>query len=318
MGAAPWTKLGSMSATPDPPVARRPWLPYLAAAGAATVWAVHFVVARASRESLPPVSLAFWRWTIALAALLPFVAAPLRLHAAELWAARGLLLWLGATGVVAFQVFTYQALARTEVVNAALVAATGPAVIALLAWAIDGVRIARRQAVGIGVSLLGVLVILSRGDPATLWGLRLAAGDLWMVAAVPMWGVYSVLLRRLPRSVPPLASLAAVMLTGWLMLVPLVLVATALGERVIVTPASVAAAVYTGLFAGLLGFVWWNRGVAGLGAARAGVFLHLMPIVATALGVLLLGERLAAFHLVGAALVLLGIRLAGRSAVRRG
>ena len=303
---------------PAPPPSQRAWLPYLAAAGAAFVWAVHFVVARASRESLPPVSLAFWRWTIALAALLPFVALPLRRHAAELWASRGLLVWLGATGVVAFQVFTYQALARTEVVNAALVAATGPAVIALLAWAIDGARIARRQALGIAVSLLGVLVILTRGDPAALWGLRLAAGDLWMVAAVPMWGVYSVLLRRLPRSVPPLVSLAAVMLTGWLMLVPLVVAATALGERVVVTPASVAAAVYTGLFAGLLGFVWWNRGVAGIGAARAGVFLHLMPIVATALGVLLLGEKVAAFHLVGAALVLLGIRLAGRSAVRRG
>jgi drug/metabolite transporter (DMT)-like permease len=299
---------------PDPRRADR--RAYVALAGAAFVWALHFVVARAAREALPPVSLAFLRWTIALLALLPFVVGPLRRHAGELWATRRLLLGLGATGVVAFQVFTYLALSRTGVVNAALVAATGPAVIALLAWVLDGARIDRRQGFGIATSLLGVLVVVSRGDPSALLGLRLDAGDLWMVAAVPMWGLYSVGLRRLPPSLPPLVSLAGVMLAGWALLLPIVAVAVAGGERVIVTPASVAAALYTGLFAGLIGFVLWNRGVAAIGAARAGVFLHLMPLFATVLGVALLGERLFAYHLVGAVLVLTGVRLASRRAAR--
>jgi drug/metabolite transporter (DMT)-like permease len=302
--------LGGMSI--EAPVVRsRRWLPYASLAGAAFVWALHFVVARASREALPPVSLAFLRWTIALLALLPFVAGQLRQHAAELWSARRLLLGLAATGIVAFQVFTYLALARTEVVNAALIAATGPAVIAMLAWWLDGARIDRRQAVGIAMSLTGVAVVVARGDPGALLELRLGGGDLWMVAAVPMWGLYSVGLRRLPTSLPPLVALAGIMLVGWLLLVPLLAVAVASGERVTLTPTSVAAMLYTGLFAGLLGFVGWGHGVAAIGAARAGVFLHLMPLFATALGVALLGERLFLYHLVGAVLVLSGVSLAG-------
>jgi len=296
--------------------AARPWLPYAALAGAALVWGLHFVVARGFRAELPPFTLAFWRWTIALVALLPFVAGPLRRHAAELWAARRLLLWLGATGIVGFQVFTYQALARTEVVNAGLVAATTPALIALIAWWLDGVRIDRRQVAGIATSLVGVAVVVTRGDLSVLLGLRLDAGDLWMAAAVPMWGLYSVLLRRLPPALPPLVALAGVMLVGWALLLPLAIAATALGERLVVTPGSVAALLYTGLFAGLLGYVWWNRGVAGVGAARAGPFLHLMPLFATVFSVAFLGERLFAYHLVGALLVSAGVHLAARRTPR--
>lgn len=280
---------------------------YAALVGAAAVWAVHFVVARSFRDQLPPVSFTFWRVTLALALLWPFVASSWSRHAETLWRSRGTFLALGATGTVAFQVFAYAALARSEVLNVALVAATAPAVIAGFAWVFEGVRITRRQRAGIVLSLVGVVWVAVRGDVTAIAQLRFSAGDLWMAAAVPIWATYSILLRRLPKGVPPTVSLAAILLAGWCVVLPLVVVATVLGERTVVTAGSVAAIVYTGAFAGLLGFTWWNYGVAGIGSARAGPFLHLSPVGSALLGILVLGETPAPYHALGALAIGVGV-----------
>lgn len=302
--SATWVAVGCNVLTRQDPVQMRA---HLALVGAALVWAIHFVVARSVREYLPPVSYTFWRVTLALVIVWPFVAADVRRHAAVLWNARGTLLVLGATGTVAFQVFAYAALARSEVLNVALVAATAPAVIAGFAWAFDGAKITPRQVAGIALSLGGVVLVAVRGNPGALLDLRFSEGDLWMAAAVPIWAVYSILLRRLPKAVPPLTSLAAILMAGWCLLVPLVVVATAWGERVVVNGASLAAVAYTGVFAGLLGFAWWNHGVAGIGSARSGPFLHLSPVISASLGILVLGETPAVYHVVGASTIGLGV-----------
>jgi drug/metabolite transporter (DMT)-like permease len=286
-------------------------VPYLYLTGSALFWAGNFVVARALRFDWSPVLLNGARWAIALAVLLPFAWGPLRSHWGTLRAHLGWLLALAATGVVGFQTFVYLALATTPVVNAAILGATIPVVIALGAWAAYRTRLGRAQALGIAVSLAGAVVVVARGDLSTLATLRATPGDLWMAAAVPCWAAYTLLLRRTPAGLPQTALVAATSALGLALLAPLLVWRVAAGETVPLTPAALAGALYIGLFPGLVAFVFWNRGVAAIGATRAGSFLHLMPPFAAALGVAFLGERLAGYHAVGAALVVVGLVLAG-------
>lgn len=177
-------------------------LPYLYLIGSTLFWAGNFVVARALRFEWTPVLLNGARWAIALAVLLPFAIGPLRAHARTLRAHLGWLLALAATGVVGFQTFVYLALATTPVVNAAILGATVPVVIALGAWLAYRERLGRVQMLGIAISLAGALVVVARGDLATLTTLRATPGDLWMAAAVPCWAAYTLLLRRAPAGLP--------------------------------------------------------------------------------------------------------------------
>ncbi|MDW8318272.1 MAG: DMT family transporter [Anaerolineae bacterium] len=288
----------------------RRWLssPYLAPAGSALFWAGNFIVGRALRHEVAPIALSFWRWTVALAVLLP-------LTAAELWAQRDLLRqrWrslaiLGFTGVTAFQTCVYLALQTTTALNALLFLSLTPAAIAAGSWLFLGERLTARQAAGIGVSLVGAVVLIVRGDLGTLLGLRFARGDLWMLAAVLLWAIYSIVVRRRPTALSQLGFLSATVVAGMLFLAPMYAVAALTGHGGFhVTPATVAGVIYVALLPSVAAFVLWNRGVQRLGPNRTGMYLHLMPVFGAVLGVLFLGEAIALYQVVGAGLVFLGI-----------
>jgi drug/metabolite transporter (DMT)-like permease len=297
--------------------AARAWLPYLLLAGAVACWAGNFVVARAMRDVLPPVSLNMWRWLIALVILLPFAAGEVVRHRELVRRHAPLLLALGATGVAAFHTFVYLALSHTTVMSAVLLGSTIPVLIPLLSWAIFRDRLTPLQGVGLGVSLLGALTVIVRGDPRAVLTLQLDAGALWMAAAVPMWALYSVLLKAVPRAMPPLTLLTTTTVAGLLLLLPVYAWRLADGERLPLTLGSAAAVLYIGVFAAVVAFLFWNRGVAMVGPNRAGLFIHLMPVFGAGLSFAFLGETLASYHLAGAALVVVGLVMAARGGATR-
>jgi drug/metabolite transporter (DMT)-like permease len=283
--------------------------PQLLLSAAALFWAGNFIAGRALRGDIPPVSLNFWRWTIALLILLPFTFARLRLHRAALLREWKLVLALGATGIALFHTAVYSALTTTPAINALLFLAISPMAIAVLSWLVFRDTITRRQAAGIAISLAGAVVVIARGDPAALAGLRLNPGDLWMLLAVLVWALYSVLLKRRPASVPPLALLTASVIAGVALLLPAYLWQVGHGETMVLNTPNSAALLYIALFASVLAFLFWNRGVAELGPTRAGMFTYLMPVFGAALAIWLLGEPIAPYHILGAALVFGGIIL---------
>jgi drug/metabolite transporter (DMT)-like permease len=293
------------------------WAPYLMLAAAAAFWAGNFVIARALRDEAPPVSLNVWRWLVALAILLPLAGAETLRHRAILLRHAALILALGATGVAAFHTFVYLALQSTTVLSAVLLASTVPVVIPVLSWWIFRDRITRAQAIGIVVSLLGAFTIIVRGDPRTILSLGLDPGALWMAAAVPMWSLYSVLLKAVPKTIPPRALLLSTTVAGLLLLLPVYAWRLQEGERLVASPGSVLAILYVGLFASVVAFLFWNRGVASIGPNRAGLFVHLMPLFGAILSFAFLGETLARYHLVGALLVVSGLVVASRARPRR-
>lgn len=166
------------------------------------------------------------------------------------------------------------------------------------------------QALGIGCSLAGVLVIVGRGDLESLLARQVNTGDLWVLAAVLSWALYSVCLRWRPSALKPLDFQAATMMIGILMLTPLYAWDLAHDRVFSLNVTTIASILYLAVFPSILAYIFWNRAVAELGANRTGQFLHLMPVFGAMLSMIFLDERLYAFHGMGIALIALGIWLA--------
>lgn len=271
-------------------------------------WSGNFIAGRALGGHVPAVGLNFLRWALALAILVPLSLAEIRGSYRAFLRSWKYLLGLGLTGVAAFHIFVYEALQDTTATNALLVLSTAPAVIMLLSRVTLGERIGPRQWWGIMVSFAGALVLICHGDLAALRGLRLGSGELWMLAAVPTWSAYSVLLKHRPPALPQRSTLTVSTAVGLLWMGPLVACSPQV-LHVAWTPSIAAGLAYIGIGASVIAFLCWNRGVALVGPAQAGVYLNLMPVFGAVLAFAILGEALHPYHAAGAALVFSGVVL---------
>lgn len=275
-------------------------------------WSGNWVVGRWIRDDVPPIALSFWRWAIAFACLLPWAWPRLRAQWRQLAAHWKVLAMLGLFGGACHNALTYIGLAHTTATNGVLLASATPIMIIGLSWALFGKRLRPLEWLGVAVSFSGVLAILAHGEPARLLALRPNQGDLWVLAAMLFWALYTVLLARRPPGLHPLSFLAAITLWGLAALSPFYLWEIAAGRRIVPGLPAFAAIAYAGIFPAALGFIFWNRAVAEVGGNRAGQFMHLMPAFGTLLAIVFLGERPALHHLAGIALILLGIFLTTR------
>jgi drug/metabolite transporter (DMT)-like permease len=188
-----------------------------------------------------------------------------------------------------------------------------PVMIIVLGWAIYRDTITRAQALGVGISLAGILAIISRGDLATLAQLEFNKGDIIVLTGMLLWAAYTVFLRMKPDDLPGLALLACCGIVGVVLLLPLFAFEMLFLDGVLeFSPGTIAAMLYVGVFPSFVGYVFWNRGVAEVGSNIAGIFMHLMPVFGALLAWLFLGERIHAFHIAGIALILAGITLTTR------
>jgi drug/metabolite transporter (DMT)-like permease len=290
--------------------------PYLLLAAATLFWAGNFVVGRAVHGHVPPLALAFWRWLVALLVLAVVARRSLASTWPRLARAWPVVVPLGILGVGNYGALVYVGLRDTTATNALLLNSACPAFIVALALATGGGRPTARQLGGIALSLAGVLVIVTHGAPASLLAVRFSSGDLWVLAAVVSWAGYTVLLPRAP-DVPPLALLTALAAVGVAWLTPFYLWERAGGLDLRWDATTAGSVVYVALVASVAAYLAWNRGVAAIGASRAGVFVHLMPAFGVVLAAVLLREPLRAFQVAGIALILAGVWLAGTARARR-
>lgn len=280
----------------------------------ALAWAGNALVARATAGSLPPIGLSFWRWTTALALLLPFTLRGIWAHR-EVLAGRWLqIAVLAGLSISSYNTLLYLAAQSTTAINITLVNTGLP--VAAFVWSIVLLRQwpTRMTLLGAATSFAGLLVILTLGEPARLLTLSFNPGDIIMVMAVLTWGLYSVLLRKWMLPVPGMVQLAAMLLFGVPLLLPFYIWELGHTGGVPLTTQSILAVGYTAVFASLVAYLAWNNGVKVLGPATASLFSYLLPVFAALLGVLLLGERLHWYHLFGGALTFIGLLLATREA----
>jgi drug/metabolite transporter (DMT)-like permease len=272
-------------------------------------WAGNVVIGRAVAGEVPPIALAYWRWTGAFLLALVFAWPRLRRDLPAILRAWPVMLLLSASGVAAFNTLAYIGLNMTSALNVLLLQSVMPLLILVWAFALFRERPSGRQSLAILISLLGVAAIASRGSAGVLLHLRLNPGDVWVMAALGIYALYAVLLRRRPV-VHPLSFLVAAMGIGSCMILPFYVWELAQGRTITGGAGAYAAIAYTAVFPSLIAYLCFNRGVELIGAARAGQSIHLMPVCGSALAVLFLGERFELYHGVGVVLIVTGILLA--------
>lgn len=283
---------------------------YLAALAATVLWAGNFVVARGIAHEIPPIQLNFWRWTVALACLLPLALPKLR---ADLPAIRRNLPYLavmGLLGVAALNSFIYKAGQTTESLNMALLVPTAPIMILVLSRLIYNEPITPRRLAGLVVVLLGVLALVSRGDWRDIASVQFAPGDLWALAGAACFAVYSFLIRKRPADISIEGFNAAMFGLGLAIMLPFVLWEAVVLPGPVWNAQVVAGVCYAGLGCSFGAYLLWTRAIASIGPVPAGIVYYTLPLFTAIESVLLLGERVSLMHVLGGALIVSGIMLA--------
>jgi drug/metabolite transporter (DMT)-like permease len=298
------------------PPARDPvgWLnnqPYLLLSLTSLFWAGNIVLARHVGDHVPPITLTTIRWFGVFLILLPFARPHLKRDWPVLRAHLPLMLFLSAIGFAFNNAISYWALQYTQALNALLIQSSGPLFVALWSLVLFGVRLTGAQLAGIGISLVGVLTIILRGDFAALAAISFNKGDVMFAASLVSFGLYSALMPRRPVT-HQLSLISFTTCCGALMLVPFAVWEYSTGAILKFDRLTLATLAYTLIFPSTLAYLFFNRGLALIGPNRAAPFFHLVPVFGSAMAILLLGEQLRLFHLTGYTLVLVGVVIASR------
>lgn len=276
------------------------------------LWAGNFIVGRAISTEIAPLTLSFWRWTLALACLFPFTIFSLKKDWHLYRPVIGKMIILGLLSVASFNTLLYFGLQTTPATNAALFNSMIPVIIIGLSFVVFGDRIRSIQVVGIVISFCGVLTLLVRGHPENLMNLTLNSGDLFVLGAVLSWSLYSLLLRWKPAGASPFSFILLSVLIGEVALATLYLPGWIEAAPLEMTRNNLLAVFYAGVPVSIVAFICWNEGVKHVGASLAGQFIHLLPVFAASLAILLLGETPEVYHAVGAILIGFGVWLSVR------
>jgi drug/metabolite transporter (DMT)-like permease len=273
------------------------------------LWAGNIVLGRGMVGMVPPIALAYWRWTGAFLIAIGFAWPYLRRDWRVLLGRWRLMLVLSATGIATYNTMSYIGLTSTTALNVLLLQSAGPLIIILWAFALFGDRPSVWQAAGVALSLIGVAVIAAHGSLESLLHLSLNRGDVWILVAMLIYGVYAALFRVRPAT-HPMSFLVATMGIGSMMILPFYLWEVAEGGRIEGGLPAWLALAYIAVFPSFVAYLFFNRGIELIGAARSGQSWHLMPVFGSILAVIFLGEQFHIYHAVGIALIAGGIVLA--------
>jgi drug/metabolite transporter (DMT)-like permease len=280
------------------------------------IWASNIIVGRAILGDVPAIALSFWRWTGAFAVAIWFAWPHLKKDWPLLLADWKIMLALAATGIAFFNTLAYIGLSGTTALNVLLMQSSLPLVVTVWAFVLFKEWPSGWQLVAVMVSLAGVAFVAAHGSLDALLALRFHRADVWIMASVIILGSYTVLLRRRP-DVHPLSFMQVAMGLGALMVAPLYLRELSLGLRISGHWQNFAGIAYMAVFPSFISYLFFNRGVQLVGAARAGQSTHLIPITGSIMSVMFLSETLHLYHLVGIVLIGAGIVLAQLKAPAR-
>ncbi|RZA32365.1 MAG: DMT family transporter [Lysobacteraceae bacterium] len=280
------------------------------------LWAGNAIVGRLVRDAVPPMTLNLIRWTIALAVLVPLGRAALR-HGSGVLANWRRYAMLGLLGVGLYNSLQYLALQTSTPINVTLVASGVPVWMLLVGRLFYGVPVKRKQIVGAVLSILGVLVVLCRGDIHQLLGLRLVTGDLYMILATIAWSFYSWMLMQ-QKDVPGLRADWAAFLLAQVAYGVLWSALLSGGEwalqdvRISWSWSLGAALLYVAIGPAILAMRCWGAGVQRAGPSIAAFFINLTPLFTALLSSSFLGEAPHLYHVLAFGLIVGGIAISAR------
>jgi drug/metabolite transporter (DMT)-like permease len=267
-------------------------------------WAGNYVFGKVVIAEVTPLWITFSRWTLALFFLFPIAHYIERPVWREVKKESFLLLCMGVLGVIGYNIFLYSALGYTTPTNAALVTAVNPGILVISSILLYKERVSILQTLGLSISLIGTLVVLTNGEMERLLQLQFNRGDLLMVGAVLLWTGYTLIGRKI--STPPITATAVSTGIAVLLMAPFAWSQGIILEEV--GSLALLGILYMVLFPSVGSFVFWNLSVQRIGVAKAGVFLNLVPVF-TAIISGILGEIVTGAQVLGGLLVCSGVYL---------
>ena len=279
-------------------------------------WSGNFIVGKAaSTYDIPPFSLNFYRWFFAGLILFPFTIKELIAKKKYILENIGFFTILGITSITIFNSIVYYSLYYTQVISGILMISTIPVWIIFISSILNIEKTNIFQIIGVIFSLTGVIFIITKADLEIIKNLDFNKGDLSMVVAMFSWAVYSALLKRKKYEISQVTLLQVVIITGLIFLTPIYFIEMYMGNVIVLGIPFVLTLTYVVFFPGLASFFFWIKGISIIGANRAGVFLHLMPIFGAIMAMLIFNERFMFYHLFGAIFIIAGITLSNKKKI---
>ena len=293
-------------------------LAYLFLILATIFWSGNFIVGKAaSIFEIPPFSLNFYRWLFSGLILLPFTFKELILKKNYIFKNLGFFIILGITSITIFNSIVYYSLHYTQVISGVLMISTIPVWIIFISSILKIEKTNIFQIIGVGLSLLGVIFIITKADLNLIKNLDFNKGDLTMVVAMFSWAIYSALLKKKTYEISQITLLQVVIITGLIFLIPIYIIEMNLGNVIKLDKPFLLTLTYVVLFPGLASFFFWIKGIALIGANRAGAFLHLMPIFGAIMAMVIFKEKFMFYHILGAIFIISGITLSNKKVLKK-
>ena len=276
-------------------------------------WSGNFIVGKfAFLENIPPLSLVFYRWSLVWIILLPFTYKEIIKYKDTIFNNLPLLFFLGFTSVGLFNSFTYLSLIHTQVINSTLFNTAIPAVIILLCFLFKIEKTNKFQILGLIISVLGILSIITKLDIKILLSLNFNKGDIIMIGGVITWGIYSTLLKKKKFTLPLLTLVHVICTFGLICVFPQFFYEFSQGQFIEFNTNLFYILIFLALFPSIGSYYCWAGAVSIIGANRAGIFLSLIPLFSTIMAIAFYKEQFQFFHLIGAILIIIGLFLSNK------
>jgi len=276
-------------------------------------WSGNFIVGKAaSMFQIPPFSLNFYRWFFAGLILLPFTYKEIINKKKYILDNLGFFIILGITSITIFNSIVYYSLYYTQVISGILMISTIPVWIIFISSLLNIEKTNIFQILGVVLSLTGVIFIITKADLNLIKNLDFNKGDLSMVVAMFSWAIYSALLKSKKYEISQVSLLEVVIICGLTFLIPIYFIEMSMGNKIILGKSFYLILGYVVIFPGLAAFFFWIKGISIIGANRAGIFLHLMPIMGAVMAMLIFDEKFMFYHILGAIFIIAGITISNK------
>lgn len=276
-------------------------------------WSGNFILGRFIKDDISPIELAFYRWLFVLILLSPVIVSSfnkiknaIKLHFIPLFV-------LSILGIAGFNLILYIALSYTTATNALIINSSIPIIVLILSFILFKQKTSIMQNIAIALSTFGVLYLVLQGDIGSIINLNVNSGDILVLSSAIIWAFYVVMLRFKPKELNGIEFLATMVLFGVLILLPIYLYFHIdINRDIYLLKNYYYIFGYMSVFASILSFYFWNKGIEVIGANKTGQFIHLMPLFGVILAYIFIDEILSLYHIIGGFFIGIGIYLSLR------
>lgn len=279
---------------------------------ATLLWSGNMVIASGVKGHIPPIGLAFWRWTIACIVLAPFA---LKSTIENCQIIKKHIRYLALTallGITIFNTLIYVAGKTTSAVNLSLIAISIPLFIVLLSRIIFKEKVSNIKIIGIATIIMGILVLISKGSFQAMLQINFAIGDVLMLLACFFFAYYTILVRKKPDDLSPKVFLFSVFVIGTLLLLPFYIVEHLYFKQVIFDTKTILVTSYVGICASLISFYLWNEAIRLIGTSKTAMIYYLIPVFSGILAYFFLNQAIVLTQVISMGIIIAGLLITNK------